>query len=49
MPREWDLRQALSEYDATYVALAEAFGLAVLTCDGRLARSHGGSADVHLV
>lgn len=49
LPRVWDLRDALSAYDATYVALAEALDMRLLTCDGRLARSRGGSADVHLV
>jgi predicted nucleic acid-binding protein len=47
--RVWDLRHALSAYDATYVALAEALDMSVLTCDARMARSHGGSAEVHLV
>lgn len=47
--RMWDLRHALSTDDAAYVALAEALDMAVLTCDARLARSHGGSAGVHLV
>lgn len=49
LPRVWYLRDSLSAYDATYVALAEVLDLRLLTCDGRLARSHGGSADVHLV
>lgn len=49
LPRVWDLRHALSAYDASHVALAEALDMSVLTCDGRLARSHGGSAEVHLV
>lgn len=49
LPRVWDLRDSLSAYDATYVALAEALDMRLLTCDGRLARSQGGSADVHLV
>jgi predicted nucleic acid-binding protein len=39
--RMWELRDNLSAYDATYVALAEALGCAVLTADGRLARAPG--------
>lgn len=41
VPRAWALRAHVSPYDAAYLALAEALGTAVLTCDGRLARAHG--------
>ncbi|MCC7078978.1 MAG: type II toxin-antitoxin system VapC family toxin [Acidimicrobiia bacterium] len=44
--RMWELRETLSAYDAAYVALAEALTCPLLTCDGRLARSHGHDADV---
>lgn len=40
--RVWALRENFSAYDATYVALAEAFeprGATLLTCDARLARA----------
>ena len=40
--RVWGLRENFSAYDATYVALAEAFeqnGATLLTCDARLARA----------
>ncbi|MDR0593038.1 MAG: type II toxin-antitoxin system VapC family toxin [Bifidobacteriaceae bacterium] len=37
--RAWALRRSFSPYDATYVALAEATGLALLTADQRLARN----------
>ncbi len=37
----WDLRQALTAYDAAYVALAEALDLPLFTCDAKLSRSHG--------
>lgn len=41
-PRIWELRDTLSGYDATYVALAEAIDAsALLTTDGRLARAPG--------
>lgn len=35
--RVWQLRANLTAYDATYVALAEALGCSLVTCDGRLA------------
>lgn len=41
LDRVWDLRDNLSAYDATYVALAENLGCALLTADGRLARASG--------
>jgi predicted nucleic acid-binding protein len=41
LPRVWELRENLSAYDACYVALAEALGCGLLTCDGRLARANG--------
>jgi predicted nucleic acid-binding protein len=49
MPRIWELRSAMSAYDAAYVALAEALGAPLLTCDEKLSRSHGHSAVVELV
>lgn len=39
--RVWELRENVSAYDASYVALAESLGCAVLTADGRLARAPG--------
>ena len=39
--RAWELRQNLSIYDATYVALAEAIGLTLVTLDKRLAKAPG--------
>ncbi len=48
-PRVWALHAHVSPYDAAYLALAEALGTAVLTCDGRLARAHGHAVPVEVV
>jgi len=39
LDRVWELRQNLSAYDASYVALAEALDCALLTADVRLGRA----------
>jgi len=39
--RIWELRENLSAYDASYVALAEALDCSLLTGDRRLARAPG--------
>lgn len=39
--RVWGLRDNLSTYDATYVALAELLGCPLVTADARLARAPG--------
>ncbi|MGC9156215.1 MAG: type II toxin-antitoxin system VapC family toxin [Ferrimicrobium sp.] len=39
--RIWELRENLSAYDASYVALAESLGCALLTADTRLSHSPG--------
>jgi predicted nucleic acid-binding protein len=49
LPRLWQLRDALSAYDASYIALAEGLQAPLLTCDGKLARAHGHEAIVDLV
>src|SRR5690606_1940105 len=49
LPRIWALRENLTAYDAAYVALTEALGARLLTCDGRLARAPGHRADVVVV
>jgi predicted nucleic acid-binding protein len=49
LPRIWQLRAAVTAYDAVYLALAEALAAPLLTLDGRLARSHGHRARIELV
>jgi predicted nucleic acid-binding protein len=39
--RVWKLRQAITPYDAAYVALAEALEVVLVTADARLARAPG--------
>ncbi len=41
LARVWELRENLSAYDASYVALAESLGCALLTADARLGRAPG--------
>ena len=41
LDRVWELRENVSAYDASYLALAEALGCALLTADGRLGRVPG--------
>lgn len=41
LPRVWELRENLTAYDASYVALAEALDTPLLTADQRLAKSPG--------
>jgi predicted nucleic acid-binding protein len=41
LDRIWELRSNLSAYDASYVALAEAIGCALVTADVRLSHAPG--------
>jgi predicted nucleic acid-binding protein len=49
LPRVWELRKNLTAYDATYVALAEALELPLLTCDGNIAGASGHRARVDVI
>jgi predicted nucleic acid-binding protein len=46
--RIWELRHNLTAYDATFVALAEALAVPLVTCDARLASAPGHRAHVEL-
>jgi predicted nucleic acid-binding protein len=49
LPRIWALRDSLTAYDATYVALAEGLGATLVTRDAALARAGGHRARVELI
>lgn len=49
LARVWELRENLSAYDATYVALAEASESPLVTADGRLARAPGPRCTITVV
>ena len=49
LDRMWELRENLSAYDATYVALAEALEIPLVTADGRLARATGPRCTITVV
>jgi predicted nucleic acid-binding protein len=49
LQRIWELRASLTAYDGAYVALAEALDAPFLTCDSKLARSHGHRAEIEVL
>jgi predicted nucleic acid-binding protein len=49
LARIWELRDNLSAYDATYVALAEATDCQLVTADVRLARAPGPTCAITVV
>jgi len=49
LPRVWELRKNLTAYDAVYVALAEALGAPLVTCDANIAAAPGHHAQVDVI
>lgn len=47
--RCWELRENMTVYDASYVALAEALGATLLTGDQRIARDPGTMCTIEIV
>lgn len=47
--RVWELRENLTAYAATYVAVAEAFEIPLVTADGRLTRAPGPRCSITVV
>jgi predicted nucleic acid-binding protein len=48
-PRIWELRDNLTAYDATHVALAEGLACDLVTSDARLAHAPGPSCAIKVV
>lgn len=49
LPRIWQLRDNLTAYDATYVALAESLACELVTADARLAQAPGPDCPITVV
>ncbi len=49
LERVWDLRENLSAYDASYVALAELLNCSLMTADARLSRAPGVRCSITVV
>lgn len=49
LSRVWELRENLTAYDATYVALAEALNSSLVTADGRLALAPGPRCPIEVI
>ena len=47
--RIWELRENLTAYDATYVALAELLNSPLVTCDGKVASAPGHHARIEVI
>jgi predicted nucleic acid-binding protein len=49
LTRVWKLRENVTAYDATYIALAEALDATMVTCDAPLAKAPGHRAHIEVV
>ncbi len=49
LARVWELRDNLTAYDATYVALAEALACELVTADARLAQAPGPACAITVI
>ena len=49
LERVWSLRDSITAYDAAYAVLAEILDSPLITCDAKLARSHGHKARIELI
>ena len=49
LSRAWELRDNLTAYDAIYVALAEALGARLVTCDAPLAATPGHAVRIEVI
>ena len=49
LTRAWTLRKNLTAYDAIYVALAEALGASIVTCDTPLGKAPGHRAHIEVI
>lgn len=47
--RAYQLRSTHAVVDGVYLALAEGLAAPLITCDGRLAQSHGHGAEIELI
>lgn len=48
LKRCWELRDNVTSYDASYVALAETLGCPLLTADARLAKAPGPTCPIEI-
>ena len=49
LSRVWELKDNVTAYDATYVALAEALGCDLVTADARLGRAPGPTCAITII
>ena len=49
LARVWELRAGLTSYDAAYVALAEALGAPIVTCDRKTVSAGGHRARIEVI